>query len=797
MKHVSTGIFAILFATAGVGQLFADDIIELSTGGSYDDSPMRNPAHWKKNGQTLGQFDTLGDYFVPAGKELVCPDSGGVSFACNSFAVAGIMRMKNYGSADSNAIVIPSLELRDGSLLRTWSGQGALGGSATVTASVQNPARISCMADTYNSAAQWHLVDWTVSGSKDAGLSLSLEHIGASMFDFRWTGDASQFFGVLSVICSDIVTNPLARVTFTPSDLDIGGVLKMGARTKLLLAGTSGISVGSLQLADGVILGGFSENRIITIANSFTYAGRLTIDVSGLALSQSDELELVHCEEGVSLPTIDDSLVSFLNANGNVSNYGILRWRRDANGSTLVLKVPVVVTKTDSLGTTDIQNYRSEFEYATDANGNYYWDDERQISPEWSQGKTYVYSYKNQVAPYRPEDSGLWEFPGERLSIESAPGSRNYLLSANKCRGMYIKDLHVINGCGIRVFNLGGYQDPAFPVPEGGTYNSFRLAGAVTWMSGTTTLECYGNNRFLAVESEMFGPGDLRLQTYPASSLENIGAAFEISGANTHWRGKLEVAGFGNNSADGYVTRGTEQAPNQSHRCRLFIWDERNLGGLRDDFAYDALSVHHFGELFLRDSVTLTDGCNRGVAFGDAATLAVTNGLTFTILRPVTWNGVVRKVGGGTLSLGNDSLRFGGADQLENPEFGKNVLSVEAGALQVTSASAADGLSIRMAEGTRLIVNADADADHALRLVRAGSALTTDAASGHFDVEFDVPDEPRGFTSVICVSSASNLEFRCKKPWKGYGCEVERRTVNGETTYLAKVELVGFVLVFR
>ena len=210
-----------------------------------------------------------------------------------------------------------------------------------------------------------------------------------------------------------------------------------------------------------------------------------------------------------------------------------------------------------------------------------------------------------------------------------------------------------------------------------------------------------------------------------------------------------------------------------------------------------ALSVHHFGELFLRDSVTLTDGCNRGVAFGDAATLAVTNGLTFTILRPVTWNGVVRKVGGGTLSLGNDSLRFGGADQLENPEFGKNVLSVEAGALQVTSASAADGLSIRMAEGTRLIVNADADADHALRLVRAGSALTTDAASGHFDVEFDVPDEPRGFTSVICVSSASNLEFRCKKPWKGYGCEVERRTVNGETTYLAKVELVGFVLVFR
>lgn len=392
-------------------------------------------------------------------------------------------------------------------------------------------------------------------------------------------------------------------------------------------------------------------------------------------------------------------------------------------------------------------------------------------------------------AKYYPCDAdGIYTIPSALVYLDSGADIEHF----TTCSGLRAN--FVWNG----INDNGNAGNSALKVtPPSGTGVSARSVfgywGTILLLAGkTNSVLMYGSSLEL-IAATLSGGGDLVLRSFPsAGSASTNNGWHEITGTNTEWTGTLKVTQAYEKTkyaAQGIVT------PNWDYHNRLIISDGRNLGGTRDTFAANALTVEHYAQLLIRDDVTLAADLNRGVTLcdagepGDVARFWQPEGKTLTVNQPIVLNGTLVKEGAGTLVLGGDGITAAAGSKIV----------ITNGCLKVTNAAAADGVALDFCGSAPLLVVPGATAETALRMVKDGSSITASTQTGNIPIRLDIPEKGAKSTyeGVICTATRGDINFGLATR-RGYEVSVAvSGPENGIYTYTAKAEPKGIVLLLR
>lgn len=470
-------------------------------------------------------------------------------------------------------------------------------------------------------------------------------------------------------------------------------------------------------------------------------------------------------------------------------------WRDDADGGKTLWLCPYVSCQYD-----DSQAHASMANTRTQDGNHDFWSDGTTPADPASASKRYFSDKSMNV----PAASGTtpFAFGGRLLAVFG-----NSLNMYNGGYGFRCSEL-VLNGARLRMCNASVMTDGRKDEEDGLLYRVYRIQGEKFVVSDRSKNDFYvwGVRQVMRIESELVGGGAINCGTFAAGDYRNDRSFYEFTALNTNFTGKINVSMPYETTK--YASSGII-VPNWNQRTRLFVYDERNLGGRRDTFACDALYIDHYSELFTLNDVTFTDGWNRGIAIGDIGRMNVTNSLTLTILRPLNVNGNLVKEGAGTLALGG-TLTFGGEAQADVPTSGMNLLTVKGGSIKPLAAHAFDGLAITFTNNASIKLDATtSDADllnfGIIDVKETAAPITLAANQTTIPVTVTPPDGyPSSFTVAICTigatpaanlpvtafSVANTAHHRCPR--------VEKRTNgDGTVTYLAPFFSKGFVIDFR
>lgn len=471
------------------------------------------------------------------------------------------------------------------------------------------------------------------------------------------------------------------------------------------------------------------------------------------------------------------------------------KWLPDQDGGLTLWRLPYVrCLRPDGQSHASMANAR-------ESTGNYdFWSDG--LSPaDPANAHTRYFSCKTMHVP-KLTDSTPFAFGGESLTI----CTNNFCLY-NGGYGFYCPEL-VSMGATFGLCNANVTSDGRKDDVDGHLYRVYRMQGdkLVLQAPYITTFKTWGVCQILRVETEVMGGGDMYCTSMLSSDYTLDRGYHEFIALNTNFTGKITVSMPYETTK--YASSGII-VPNWNQRTRLFVYDERNLGGRRDTFAYDALYLEHYSDLFPLNDVTFTDDWNRGIAIGDIGRMHVMNGLTLTILRPLNVNGHLVKEGAGTLALGG-TLTFGGEAQADVPTSGMNLLTVKGGSIKPLAAHAFDGLAITFTNNASIKLDATtSDADllnyGIIDVKETAAPITLAANQTTIPVTVTPPDGyPSSFTVAICTieatpadslpvtafSVANTAHHRCPR--------VEKRTNgDGTVTYLAPFFSKGFMINFR
>lgn len=780
-----------------------------------------NPSYWKDStGATASAFDAEACLYA-TDFAYAKPDQDNVTrFPCKVLAIA---ETGSLGCTGNSYFDFGSqVDLLAGAWLALYGATFKANGTFNCYSTAEKPNAIKILADTTNESQGYFLKDVTLTGDERAFVVLGGAKAGCTFANFTWeSGDGTAFLGTLRVAnfpdAPASCTNQLKL-----ADVVVGGTVSLSNSTRLVLCGTSGATVSNLVMDAGSVLAGTTTERRLTVNGKVTADEGLRIDISGLPATGNDEAAswpILKFAPTADLTGFACEDVVFVSGSANTLNaeYCLKELRADeeGGGKTLWLVKPRVVTRTDVSGNeyrtanADNDGYRSEFQFAQSSTTKKdFWSDGSY--PNGDAAADIVYAANARVMCFPTNNAAeILTFPGALLSLRSCS-----LQTSSPTAGWLVPQMRFADVCGIRLCDAAGYLDPAFTDEEGRRYRTMRLQGALDLGDSsdvTDYVEIYGQRLFLRVESALSGKANLRLQTYPSNQPTFLNAALELAGDNSRWTGKLLVKGLNTDAYKDYQVDGQTVAyPNRRNdgHCRLYLANAAGLGGRRAEFAYDALALKHYGEVFLRNDVTLPEGLNRGVSFGDHSTLTVTNGLTFAILQPATWAGTVYKAGAGKLAFGC-APKFGGAEQADTPTEGQNVLVVEGGSVEPLTAEALNGVALQFSDmSCRIALDADSvGAAKGLVNVKAATPFATSASDGkiRFEVRTDKSAETvaDGVEVALCTVSATAAEALRGKIDAGRLCahrgEVleQANAADGTVTFRALYRRRGSCLIIR
>ena len=717
---------AILTALGGYGNL--PDVFDSTTGyvtlSSSDSTGAGNQSFFLKKNWSDGDAPHPGaNYYVPSGRWLGTPHvdsdvevqmaddpSGYLTFQGGTLVVAGYIWHLN----GTYEFTFPDLHMLPGAYIHYTAIKPTLHGTMTVYGTSETPVRINIAMGTAFSIP----FDMKING--DSASFLATDWGTQTPSWLKLTGDLSEYYGTLRVGVGTSTAS--SNVGFWILQESLGGTVELPrAKASLVVGSTSGLTVGGLRVTsadtrlfiDGTKLNAASPRLTITnrlemthsayvMMNNISGSGTGTPGIGGFSEPTTPgDLKLIRMTpEAIANGNWTDAKLSEkFSPPAAGFERSFFHWRDDVDGGKTLWLVTCVMHNN-----LDDAQARSSLTFSTKTAGgtDYYWNNDTNPSddPE-SPGKCYYASNRNIYTPNIGND--FYAFPGKTLFLSSAG-----LYAFNASLGFVCDEL-VLRNSEIRMASQGA-PDSSRKDESGNAYTVWKVRGGIR-VSGSNTLTCYGVREMIQVEAEVEGDGDIKATTLniAASYLDDTGA-HEFAALNTNFLGKVKVSVADNTTK--YADQGIV-VPNWQQHVRLFVSDERNLGGARDSFAWDALYLEQYSDIYALNNVTFTDGWNRGIAIGNIGRMNVPSNLTMSIWRPLNVNGNLVKEGNGTLALGG-TLTFGGSAQSATPTGGANLLTVAGGRIKPLAKDAFDGLAITFTNNAALCVDGT-PADAALR----------------------------------------------------------------------------------
>ena len=660
-------------------------------------------------------------------------------------------------------------------------------GIMEVTAPESSPFDIM-LNDTVNHTNQTFAIKGTLKGAAGTALRVYSNTVGhPAKFNLTPT-TPTDFFGTIIVGLGD-VSRPITCSTDNNKEMPGGFKITTGSKLSSLQGGKSW-KIGFMELQSGASFLPVDANSKWTIGN--------------LSLGAGSTIAMRVNVSNISTITVTNSLTvapgAILNFGGapNESNTNAMSW--------------VVMTLPQDKGTIPLDNFTlsglpafpdalPQYSLSTNAAaGNWQLlltkkphdylavndDNSTTVSASYISACTNPASWANGEVPHSGVDyvadkdkGGLAAYPVIRTPYQSGA----YVFTGDS--------LTLGNGTQMRFCGL----DTTFPLLVLGANITLPLsmAGAPTHLRGKIHSRGCSDaypQRFQAykrglnvIEAEIDGTGSIHVTGQYGSS--SPFGDIEFTALNTNFTGRIKVYATDRNTLE----TGTDDYKHE----RVFVTDARNLGGPLPEFRADALELADYSVLEARNDVDM-NVANRGVKVTGNAGFVAPENVTLAISNDITWNGMARKTGAGTLALGGKAIVASGETAS---------LAVGEGFLEVRATNAVDGVAVTFASGAHLLVDPAATGDVA---TYGAVNLSATPFGGTLPVAFDLPaigenGEHRyadiAVATVRDAATAAALNLSARKI-PGHGVTFSTRAnPDGTATILASIARTGFVLVVR
>lgn len=648
-------------------------------------------------------------------------------------------------------------------------------GKVQVAATKQNPVRIVAVNQTASDAvANVQFEDGTFSGEAGACCHAYIKDAewtsgASSRMMVRILSDTSAYLGCFKVSAYKNEAMPSTEkcAVLQLGRFPFGGTVELSKGSMLEAHyADSTVDIARLEAKEGASLV-FLWNTDSGTGATYRVRSGLTVQAPVLVRPSSrnkyDKTKgfrhaLLKAPSGVKLNSSD-----WVFAKRDLPNVELVVADDDDGLSTLwAVARPVVSMKAD-----DQSGKTGSFAYDSGAPTN-----------NWEDGAypTDGFDYWNPGYKVRPPSGKTLEveFGGHSLSLRAAYPQKP-LVHELRCKKITVDDLWVDPSWGDIVFD--NYAGVASSV-AGKMHISPKTEGY------GLRIYAYNSNETV-LESDITGDGAIILQ-----QLNTTKGALTLTGENANWRGRLVV-----------------EASQNSGTADVCFYEGANMGGPLSSFAFNAIDLGKSGRLVSLGEEAALDEPTRGVYVRDGGSVFVDTGRALTLCERVTYDGALRKQGGGLLRLGGSAPLFT-SSHVGTPVTEKNVLRIDGGSLMPLSSEAFEGLSVRFAAGTRIVLRHPDDAG--VSVARYGMALTNelssiDIADAHLPVSFAETASKRSGLSAICTvrsDMAPPLRGKFKLiPFSTFGDRfsaqvVEQENDDGTVTFAVKFSK-GLVLLLK
>lgn len=448
------------------------------------------------------------------------------------------------------------------------------------------------------------------------------------------------------------------------------------------------VEVGDLTLEDGAQLwvhhrkdsSGHFENGYLKVTNSVTVSGKVVV-------KYPETLPFLPGEAAPSfkfLELADGVKVNFSESNfqleTSTANYDLPHASVAIVDGSVVLQCKEIVKL---LRTSKSESSRiSPLNSAQDEDGNWFWSDHD--APQ--SGKDYYSTLTGKISTPPDPNRQPVKFNGD--SFVSVGTKYAGASGTGTIGGLAFDDFGIAGGY-FQAWN--GASRTARDIA-----NTFEMASCVYSITGGVMRTYAGSSikmePFLRclfrIASEIRGDGEFLAQTYSSDPR----CFYEFTGLNTNFSGRIHV---------------TSSSPSEENFVAFNLFDGRNIGGARETFTPNAFEIDQMSMLHAIDS-TAIDQTNLGVRIAGLARFYVDEGKTLAVKNTITYDGILRKEGAGTLALGA-APRFGDGTLAEAvPTTGNNILRVNEGWIKPLSSDACKNLAVEVnAETAGLRIDAD------------------------------------------------------------------------------------------
>ena len=797
MKAVAASVFSLFFAVDVFGEKpaempsYCNDWLKTSNS-AYEKSPLVFGEDWNS-----GKVPQAGSTnYIAKGMTVKGPTKALLNtkdFTGDCFVLAGSMTMNN------GAVTWKDLRLQDGAIY-SWGSNSSLNGNILVESSIDSPASIRSF---FGNGMMTTDINAVFKSDADASLEMRRTTSGPAKVEmpdhyFFVKGSWDDFLGTVRVATNSAIA---FQSTSSAGNKTLGGkvVVERGGYWFGLMGfgypSSVYTTVGSLEMHDGSYFWAHPDSAgrasLVVVTNELTL-GKVKIEFKQ-NWSATEKIN-------ASLPAYtvgDEVLVPLFKLTGaaaakvpDLSGCELPDYPDKSGGVLPMAKELVCRTIADGV----------KMIYA-----RYY------VDYDWTMNTSKTSQKGWSECALNPGNSSYW-IDGKMPSTDSkgiacATGAMEWR-GQNTSDGFEFPDLTFVINKALYFYaahaNIGNLvlanANTVFTHLGSGVKH---LQGKLTVLSSSISATIYNYvGCSLYIDAQIAGDGALQLR--PDSNV-NPSSFYHLTGDNSSFHGRLSsVAKFSNKNANN--NWGEYPDPAKNWYTTIYLGGDHCLGGSYTGAnAFSALMLGAWTKLKIEPTiakVTLAEE-NRGILVtNECLQVETLEGQTLSVAQKLTYYGKLLKLGEGCLELAAEAY-FGGNGQ-GVPEEGKNRLVVSNGTVKVSAVNAVNGLQVEVAEGARLVIDANCASQgmeqYGFVNTRWNTPFVSAYAGGELPMEVQGLQEGRARKVAICTVSsdvAAGLPLKVVRVPKFRHAVEKQENGDGTVTFVADFKPIGFAFVVR